>query len=67
VNRKIKNILIGVGSIINIFPASDYVIFYRKVPTESVDERLYCHWQKVGEYISNNINVTCNDEKNKTR
>jgi len=44
----LKNIIAGVGSVMNIFPESDYM---RYVPTETAEERMRGHWERTGEYL----------------
>jgi len=46
--RHIKNILKGVGSVIDIAPSTDYQKFVSK---QSPGERMYGHWHQAGQHI----------------
>jgi len=61
-NKRVKYILKGSGSIINIAPASDYRRFLSK---KSASERISNHWIRTGRYIHNSIKRYSNEQKEK--
>ena len=58
--KRVKYILKGAGSIMNIAPASDYSRFISK---ESVSKRISNHWVRTGRYIHNSIKRYGNEQK----
>jgi len=46
--KNTKATLRGVGSVIDIFPRSD---FRQYIPSSDATERMSEHWQRVGDYI----------------
>lgn len=46
--KKVRNLLRGVGSVIDIVPNTDFREF---VPRQSQAERMYGHWVKAGQSI----------------
>ena len=61
-NKRIKHILKGSGSIINIAPASNYRRFVSK---ESASKRISNHWMLTGRYIDNSIKRYSDEQKEK--
>lgn len=54
-----KNILAGVGSLLTIFPSTNYAQF---IPKETATERMRSHWENTGGYISKSIERFDNEQ-----
>lgn len=57
-----RNILRGVGSVLDIAPAQEYQQF---VPEETPEERLRGHFEQVGQSIRNAIEHFAREEEEK--
>jgi len=60
--KQLKHILKGVGSIMDISPATDYSRF---VPKESASERMKDTWVRTGQQIKSAINQFADEQKEK--
>lgn len=58
--HRIKNILRGVGSIVDINPATNYADF---IPRQSQKDRLAGHFIQVGEQLRKGIETYSNEQK----
>jgi hypothetical protein len=65
-NTKTRNILRGVGSILDIMPERRVVDFSKFVPKKTPTERMAEAWQKVGEDMRAAMGQVANEESNKT-
>ncbi len=61
-NKRLKHILKGVGSVMDIFPATDYSRF---VPKESASERMRGHWERTGQHIKGAIDRFAHEQEKK--
>lgn len=60
-NVKVIHVLIrSAGSIINIFPETD---FQRFVPKQTASARMYGHWSRTGKHIQNAMNRFADEQK----
>ena len=50
--RQIKNIIRGVGSLLDVAPTTDYSEF---IPKESTAERIHKSWTRTGESIQRSL------------
>jgi hypothetical protein len=55
--KQIKNIIRGVGSLLDVAPSTDYSEF---VPKESTAERIHKSWTRTGESIQRSLNHFAN-------
>jgi hypothetical protein len=58
--ESLKNLLEGAGSVMNVFPASDYL---RYVPTETAEERMRGHWERTGEHLKKAMNRFADEQQ----
>lgn len=58
-----KNIIAGVGSLLTIFPNTNYAQF---VPKQTAEERMRSHWENTGNCIAKSI-VRFNNEQPKQK
>ena len=58
--KRAKSFLDGMGSILELCPASDYRSF---VPTQSSEERMMLHWQRVGSSLRRAMDRVANEQK----
>jgi hypothetical protein len=58
--KHFKNILRGVGSIMDIAPFTDYRRF---VPKENIQERMHGHWARTGRNIQHAVKRFTNEQK----
>lgn len=58
--KKIKNILRGAGSVMDIAPATNYNQF---VPEKNIAKRMEGHWVRTGKNIQKAIDRFANDQK----
>jgi len=61
--EKLKYIIKGIGSLIDLFPSTDYNKF---VYQKSLNERMSDHWQRTGQHIERAIShyeINCKAEK----
>ncbi|MBF0593060.1 MAG: hypothetical protein HQL02_13335 [Nitrospirae bacterium] len=58
--RKTRNTIIGIGSVLDIYP-SDYRRYSQPTQKETVADRIRKHWEKVGKNITYAISMTCDD------
>ena len=58
--KQLKNILKGVGSVMNISPRNDYRRF---IPKESAGERMKGHWERTGHHIKRAIDRFAHEQK----
>jgi phosphopentomutase len=49
----LKNILTGMGSVVDVFPKSDYG---KHIPTETAEDRMRGHWTRTGEHLERSMN-----------
>ncbi len=61
--KQLKQILRGVGSVMDICPSSDYTQF---IPRESKQERMQGHFVRVGEHLTIAAKRFANEQSNKT-
>jgi hypothetical protein len=61
---KTKNILRGVGSLIDIMPRSN---FRRYVPPRDAAERMRGHWQRAGDYLRRAVTQFQNEQASTER
>ncbi|MCF8111205.1 MAG: hypothetical protein K9J85_06920 [Desulfobacteraceae bacterium] len=60
--EKVKNILKGAGSIMDIAPATNYKKY---VPQKNTTKRMEGHWRRVGKNIQTAIERFSNEQKAK--
>ncbi len=63
-SQKLKNILEGVGSVLNIAPATNYGKY---VPSRKYKKRLERRWFRVGQNMQRAINRFEDEQKNEKR
>jgi hypothetical protein len=61
-NHKVKNILKGVGSVMDIMPSTDYSRF---VPKETASERMQGHWARAGQHLQRAIDRFAYEQEKK--
>ncbi|MDF1690155.1 MAG: hypothetical protein P1U35_11160 [Cycloclasticus sp.] len=54
-----KNLITGVGSLLSIFPNTNYA---QLVPKQTAAERMRSHWENTGSYISKSIEQFGNEQ-----
>ncbi|MBF0337833.1 MAG: hypothetical protein HQL05_08365 [Nitrospirae bacterium] len=60
--RKTRNTIIGIGSVLDIYPSShNYRRYCQPSQKETVADRIRRYWEKVGNNITYAINMTCDD------
>ncbi len=65
--RKTSNTLIGIGSVLDIYPSSaDYRRYCQPVQKKTVADRIRGHWEKVGKNIAYGISITCDNANDAT-
>ncbi len=58
--KRLKYIIKGVGSVMDIAPSTDYSRF---VPKETAGERMQGHWERVGQHINIAINRFADEQE----
>ena len=54
-----KNLIAGIGSLLAIFPNTNYAQF---VPKQTASERMRSHWENTGRHISVAMNQFNNEQ-----
>jgi hypothetical protein len=61
--QRTKAFLVGVGSVVSLYPATNYAAF---IPRESAQERMRGHWESVGGHLRASMKQE-QDEQKKAR
>ncbi|SMN01967.1 hypothetical protein SPONL_281 [uncultured Candidatus Thioglobus sp.] len=54
-----KNFLAGIGSLLAIFPSTNYAQF---IPKQTATKRMRSHWENTGNYISSSTDRFGNEQ-----
>lgn len=49
---KLKNILDGLGNVMDVFPPPDYG---RYIPAQTAEERMRAHWARTGKHLEKSM------------
>ncbi len=61
-SKQIKDLLIGIGSILDVGSSTQYHNF---IPKQTAEERMRSHWEKTGNHIRKAMSDFDNDQKQK--
>ena len=61
-NKKLRHIVRGVGSLVDISPNTNYKRF---IPRQSATERMEAAWNRTGKHLENAINKFSDEQKQK--